>query len=89
MRIHNYRNLDIWKKSRILVKDIYLLTMDFPREVIYGITSQIRRASISIPSNIAEGTGRHTNKSFVSFLQIALGSTYELESLIIIACDIG
>jgi four helix bundle protein len=64
----------------LLVKEIYLETKNFPKEELYGLTSQIRRCAISIPSNIAEGKGRNTDKEFVRFLQISLGSVYELQT---------
>lgn len=88
MAIHNYREIKIWQKSRILVKEVYQLTSNFPKEEVYGITSQARRSSVSVPSNIAEGAGRGTNKDFSHFLDIARGSVFELETLLILACDL-
>ena len=87
--MHNFKNLKVWQKSRELVKEIYLLTKSFPKEEIYGITSQIKRSSISIASNIAEGTGRNSNKDFIRFLDIANGSAFELETQIILAFDLN
>lgn len=78
----NYENLDIWKKSITLATCIYTLTRQFPKEEVYGLTSQIRRAVISISSNIAEGAGRGTKKDFLRFIMIALGSLNEVESQI-------
>lgn len=89
MAIHNYRELKIWQKSRMLVKEVYQLTSKFPKEEIYGITSQARRSAVSIPSNIAEGAGRGTDKDFSHFLDIARGSVFELETLLILSCDLN
>ena len=85
MKIKNYKDLDIWKRSIKLVEDIYRVTKSFPREELYGLTSQIRRAAVSIPSNIAEGFTRFHNKEYKQFLYIALGSCSELSTQIIIA----
>ena len=85
MKIKNYKDLDIWKRSIKLVEDIYRVTKSFPREELYGLTSQIRRAAVSIPSNIAEGFTRFHNKEYKQFLYIALGSCSELSTQLIIA----
>ncbi len=77
-----YKNLDSWKKSMQLVKDIYLTVKDFPKEELYGLTSQIKRAAVSIPTNIAEGIGRNYKKDTIQFLHISRGSLYELETLL-------
>ncbi len=87
--MHNYHELKIWQESRELVKSVYTLTIDFPKEEIYGLTSQIRRAAVSIPSNIAEGTGRSSDKEFQRFLDYAIGSLFELETQIILANDLN
>ena len=79
-RRNSYRDLIVWQKSMKLSKEIYLLTKTFPKEEFYGLTSQIRRCAISIPSNIAEGKGRNSDKEFIRFLQVALGSVYELQT---------
>ena len=79
-RRNSYRDLIVWQKSMLLVKEIYLQTKNFPKEELYGLTSQIRRCAISIPSNIAEGKGRNTDKEFIRFLQISLGLVYELQT---------
>ena len=79
-RKNSYRDLIVWQKSMKLSKEIYLLTKTFPKEELYGLTSQIRRCAISIPSNIAEGKGRNSDKEFIMFLQVALGSVYELQT---------
>lgn len=75
-----FRDLLIWQKSMILVTEVYLLTNSFPKEEIYGLTSQIRRSSISIPSNIAEGYGRDGNKDYLKFLNIAISSLFEIQT---------
>jgi four helix bundle protein len=85
----DYKRLIVWQKSRILSKQIYLITKDFPFEEKLALVSQIRRSAISISSNIAEGYGRMSNKSFSNFLKISLGSTYELETQLYLAQDIG
>ena len=80
-----FKDLRIWQKSIEIVSDIYLLTKKFPKEELYGLTSQIRRSAISIPSNIAEGFRRYHNKEYRQFLYISLGSCAELETQIAIA----
>jgi len=80
-----HRKLDVWKKSMVFVKDIYQATEQFPKSEIYGLTSQMRRASISIPSNLAEGAARKGNKEFRMFLNIAQGSISELDTQIELA----
>jgi len=82
-------DLDAWKLSISLVSDIYMLTRDFPKEEIYGLTSQIRRAAVSISSNIAEGAARVSNKYFAHFLNISLGSLAEVETQIILRGELG
>ena len=81
----NYKNLEVWKKSMLLVKEIYLLTKKYPKEELYALTSQTKRAAVSIPSNIAEGCGRNYKKDTIQFLHISRGSIYELETLLNIA----
>ena len=84
----NYTNLDVWKHSRELVKLVYLLTKSFPNEELYALTNQIRRSSVSIPSNIAEGIGRQSNKETIHFLYIAKGSLQELETQLYLSFDL-
>jgi four helix bundle protein len=74
----SHKDLDVWKKSMDLVTDIYRVTKDFPKEEIYGLTNQMRRCVVSIPSNIAEGGGRNSKREFIQFLYISLGSVSEL-----------
>lgn len=85
----NYIDLDVWKHSRELVKLIYLLTKSFPQKELYGLTTQIRRSSISVPSNIAEGIGRHSDKETFHFLYIVKESIQELETQLYLSFDIG
>ncbi len=84
-----HRNLDVWKKSMLLVKNIYEMTAGFPNSEIYGLTSQMRRAAISIPANIAEGAGRKSVKEFLQFTSIAQGSASELDTHIELSTMIG
>ena len=87
--INSYRELLVWQKAMTLVVLIYKLTDTFPKTEIYGLTSQMRRCSLSIPSNIAEGYNRNYQKEFIQFLQIAYGSSAELETQISLAYEIG
>jgi four helix bundle protein len=84
-----FRNLVAWQKAKTLAKDIYVVTRGFPKEEVYGLTIQMRRAAISVPSNIAEGKGRNTRKDYCHFLMQARGSLYELETQIELAVDLG
>ncbi|MCU7694618.1 four helix bundle protein [Haoranjiania flava] len=83
MRTH--KDLEVWKKSVELVTSIYKLTSNFPREEMFGLTNQIRRSAVSVPSNIAEGAARQSAKEFVHFLSISLGSQQELETQLLIS----
>jgi four helix bundle protein len=85
----NHKDLDAWKFSIKFVEEIYKISSFFPKEEIYSLTSQIRRASVSIPSNIAEGASRQSNKEFIQFLYISLGSLSEVETQLIIAKNLG
>lgn len=83
--MQSFKDLIVWQKSMDLVSGVYLLTRTFPREELYGLTSQMRRSAISIPSNIAEGKKRRTRKDFLQFLRIADGSAAELETQLLLA----
>ncbi len=85
----SYKELEVWKRTRLLAKEIYLITKAFPREEIYGLTSQMRRAATSIPSNIAEGYGRQYKKETIQYFYIARGSLFELETQLYVATDLG
>ena len=84
-----YKELIVWQKSLLLVKQIYLVTQNFPKSELYGLMSQMRRAAVSIPSNIAEGQTRNSRAEFSQFLAIAHGSLAELETQMIISKDLG
>lgn len=84
-----YKDLDVWKEARILVKIIYDSIANFPKEEIFGLQSQIKRAAISIPSNIAEGSGRNTRKDSLHFFYIARGSAYEVETQLFLSFDLN
>ena len=88
-KINTYRQLDIWKKSIELVKDVYKITSSFPQQELYGLTNQMRRSAVSIPSNVAEGFRRQHNNEFKQFLHIALGSCAELETQVTIARELN
>jgi four helix bundle protein len=85
MKVKNYQELIVWQRAMDLVEDVYKASREFPREEIYALTSQIRRAAVSIPSNIAEGQGRRTTADFLRHLSIAYGSLCEVETQILIA----
>lgn len=87
--IKSHKDLEVWKSSMALAEEIYLITDNFPAKETYGITAQIRRAAISIPSNIAEGAGRHSQKKFIQFLYIAFGSLAELDTQLELSQRIG
>ena len=80
-----HKDLEVWKKAMDLAVHTYSLTLQFPKEELYGLTSQVRRSAVSIPSNIAEGPARHSRKEFIQFLHIASGSVAELETQLLLA----
>lgn len=84
----SHKNLDIWKLGIKLSKEIYFLTKTFPASEKFGIVSQLRRASVSVPTNIAEGAARQTNKEFLNFLHITRGSVSEVDTLLIICLEL-
>ncbi len=85
----DFRQLKVWERSHQLALEVYKATKEFPKEELYGLTSQIRRASMSIPTNIAEGCGQNTDANFARFLQMAMGSASETEYQLILARDLG
>ena len=87
--MHNFKELKIWKKSIKLTENIYSLLVEYPDFEKYGLTNQMRRSAVSIPSNIAEGSGRESNKDFKRFLAISLSSSYELETQLILSFELG
>src|SRR6185437_2373050 len=89
MKINSYKDLIVWQKSMQLCEDIYLITKEFPKSETYGLISQLRRCSISIPSNIAEGHLRGHKNEYIQFLRVAFGSSAELETQLLIALRIG
>jgi four helix bundle protein len=86
--MQDFRNLKVWQKAQEVVVEIYKLTSRFPKDELYGLTSQARRAAVSIVANIAEGCGRGSDADFARFLQMAIGSSFELDALIVIAQDL-
>lgn len=86
---HNFKNLNVWNKAVDLAVKVYETTALFPSEEKFGMTSQMRRSSVSIPSNIAEGTARNSSKAFANCLDISLGESFELETQSIIARRVG
>ena len=86
---HKFKELQIWKRSRSFCSIIYEVTSNFPESEKFGLTNQLRRAAISIASNIAEGSSRNSNKDFSRFLQIAIGSGYEIETQLLISSDLN
>lgn len=88
-KIRSFKDLKIWQKGIEVVQDVYRITKDFPKEEMYGLTTQMRRAAVSIPSNIAEGFKRFHNKEYKQFLYITLGSVAELETQLIISDNLA
>ncbi|WP_076791017.1 four helix bundle protein [Chlorobium sp. KB01] len=89
MAVQNYRELIVWQKAMDMVEWVYQATKAFPKEELYGLTNQVRRAAVSIPSNIAEGQARQSTAEFKNFLSIAQGSRAEVETQIMIAQRLG
>jgi len=87
--IKSYTELEVWKQTRHLAKEIYQATIGFPKEEMFGLASQMRRSAVSIPSNIAEGCGRNYTKDSIQFFYIARGSLYELETQLYISFDLN
>lgn len=89
IKMKTHKDLDVWKLGIDMVKDIYLLTKKLPRDEQYGLISQMRRCAVSIPSNIAEGAARSSNKEYIQFLYISLGSLSELETQLILVKELN
>jgi four helix bundle protein len=87
--MRSHRDLAVWQEAMALVKDVYSLTAGFPSYELFGLTSQMRRAAVSIPSNIAEGAGRSGKKEFHQFLSVSRGSLSELETQVLISVELG
>ncbi len=87
--MHRFKDLEIWRLSREFCSAIYNITSVYPESEKFGLTNQLRRASVSIPANIAEGCSRNSNKKFSRFLEIAIGSAYEIETHLLISYDLG
>jgi len=87
--MQNYKDLKVWEKSHLFTVKIYEVTKSFPKEELYSLTNQIRRASSSIPANIAEGCGKNSNSDFANFLNISLGSANESEYFLILSKDLS
>ena len=85
----DYKELTVWQKSRMFVKMVYILTKKLPQEELFGLTNQVRRAVVSVPSNIAEGFNRGADREFVHFLRIAKGSAAEVETQLLLCVDLG
>jgi four helix bundle protein len=84
-----YKNLIAWQKGMMLVKEVYLVTQKLPGEELFGLTNQLRRAAVSVPSNIAEGYNRHSDRELNHFLKIAKGSTAEVETQLLLCVELG
>lgn len=87
--MQDFRKLMVWQKSYALTLEVYRATKDFPKEELYSLTNQIRRASSSVPANIAEGCGRFTDSEFLKYLDIAMGSASELDCYLMLSHDLG
>ena len=87
--MHNFEKLLFWKKSIVLAKDIYLISQNISSDEKFGLISQMKRSAVSIPSNIAEGSGRNSNKEFNHFLAVALGSAFELQTQLILSQELN
>lgn len=86
--MRNFRELDIWKEGRVIVKSVYILMRKMPDEEKFGLTSQIKRAVVSIPSNIAEGCAKSSDKDLCRFLEFSLGSCFEVETQLLLCSDL-
>ena len=87
--LHNFKNLTVWQKARALAVEVYKHSADFPSEERFGLVAQMRKAAVSIPSNVAEGCGRDTDRALIYFLDVSIGSSCELETQVLLASDLG
>ena len=87
--IKNFKDLDVWKLGKEIVTEVYRITKEFPKDELYGLVTQMRRAAVSIPSNVSEGFNRYHNKEYRQFLYVALGSCAELETQLEVSFDLG
>lgn len=87
--MHNFKELIVWKEAMRLAKTVYVLCLEFPADERFGLTTQVKRCAVSIPSNIAEGAGRNSDKDFLRFLSLSTGSIFELETQLLLASDLG
>ena len=85
--MHRFKDLEVWKKSRLFCSEIYSITSKFPDTEKFRLTNQLKRVLVSIASNIAEGSSKHSNKDFTRFLQMSIGSSYEIETQLLIASN--
>jgi four helix bundle protein len=88
-KISSFRELIVWQKAMVLAREVHVATLKFPKDEIFGLTQQVRRATVSIPSNIAEGNGRATRPDYVHFLHVARGSLFEAETQLELSRDFG
>jgi len=88
-RVRTHKDLEAWKQAMAMARAIYELTKDFPKEEVYGLVAQMRRAAVSVPSNIAEGAARNSNKEIIQYLYVSLGSLAELETQVVLSRDLG
>jgi four helix bundle protein len=87
--VRSYRDLEVWQTGMLLVEECYRLSATFPRAELFGLTAQLRRAAVSVPANLSEGSCRHSTNAFVNHVSIALGSHAEIETCVEIACRLG
>jgi len=87
--VRTHKDLEVWKRAMALARGIYELTKGFPKEEVYGLVAQMRRAAVSVPSNIAEGAARNSNKEIIQYLYVSLGSLAELDTQVVLARDLG
>ena len=87
--VRTHKDLEVWKEAMALARGTYELTGAFPKEELYGLVSQMRRAAVSIPSNVAEGAARSSNREFIQYLYVSLGSLAELETQLLLSGDLG